>query len=334
MTPTDPAASTARFGRRQILTSAFGLVAATSLSGQARASDASKAIRIVVPFAAGGATDALGRLMARHLEKPLGQSVIVENRPGASGAIGATAVARADPDGSTLLMGGVGTNIVLEHTMPSLAYRPARDFASVVYLCNVDYVLAVAAGSPYRSVQDLLADAKARPNAVRYMSTGPQGPMHVAIEYLSKLAGVRMIHAPYQGEAPAIPDLIEQRLDVATMTLATTRPLVATGKLRILATINADRLALAPDVPTVAEAGFPGYAIPIWNGLFAPKGTPSAAVERIGNAAVAELQGPALREAVQKLGMTITAQGPAEYDRFLTAERLRWKQMIDQSGVL
>lgn len=326
--------------RRQWLHHAAGVGAAT-LAGGLLASKAlaepafpSRPVRLVVPFAAGGATDVLGRLLAKALEASLGQSVVVDNKVGAAGAIGAANVAKGDADGYSILMGGVGTNIVLEHTMPDLPYKPQRDFAAVASICNVDYVLAVAKDSPYQTLNDLLDDARKRPGRVRYMSTGPLGPMNVAVEYLSKLSGVQMIHAPYKGEAPALPDLMQQRVDVGTMTALFVRPQVQAGKLRVLATISPNRMASWPDVPTVAELGYPGYAAPIWNGLFVPKKTPLAVVEKLGQATVAALRSPGLREQLEKQGVTVTGQAPAEYERFLQDERQRWHKMIQESQVL
>ena len=294
----------------------------------------SRPVRLVVPFAAGGATDVLGRLLAKALEPGLGQPVVVDNKVGAAGAIGANQVAHAEPDGYNILMGGVGTNIVLEHTMPDLGYRPQRDFAAVASICNVDYVLAVAQDSPYQTLGEMLADAKQHPDKLRYMSTGPLGPLHVALQYLGKLSGAQMIHAPYKGEAPALPDLLQQRVDVGTMTALFTRPQVQSGKLRVLATLSAQRMASWPEIPTVAELGYPGFAAPIWNGFFVPRKTGAEVVDRLGKVTVAQLQAPDLKNLLEKQGVSVTAQGPAEYEKFLQAERLRWQQMIRESQVL
>ncbi|QIL80974.1 tripartite tricarboxylate transporter substrate binding protein [Diaphorobacter sp. HDW4A] len=294
----------------------------------------SKPVKLVVPFAAGGATDVLGRLLAKVLEGPLAQPVIVDNKVGAAGAIGATSVAKGEADGYSILMGGVGTNIVLEHTMPDLAYRPQRDFAAVASICNVDYVLAVASDSPYQTLGDLLVDAKKRRGEVRYMSTGPLGPLHVAMEYLSKLSGVEMIHAPYKGEAPALPDLLERRIDVGMMTALFTRAQVQAGKLRVLATISERRMSSWPEIPTVAELGYPGFAAPIWNGFFVHHKTPQAIVDRLGQVTVKQVLSAEVRPQLEKQGVTVTGHGPAEYEAFLQHERQRWHKMIRESRVL
>ncbi len=291
-------------------------------------------VRLVVPFAPGGATDTLGRLLGRAMEQTLAQTLVVDNRVGAAGAIGATAVAKSPADGYSVLLGGVGTNIVLAYTQPSLPYDPVRDLMPVAYLCNVDYVLTVAANSPYRSLDDLLAAARKRPRAVSYMSTGSLGPLHVALEYLSKRAGVSMVHVPYKGESPALGDLLEGRIDVAVMTIPFTKPLVHEGRVRVLATISAERAASMPEVPTVAELGFSGYAVPIWNGLFVPAKTPSRVIEQLHSAATAAIGAPDMRQRMLDLGVTPTGGTIAAYSRFLQAERERWSAMIRDTGLL
>src|SRR5690606_11895530 len=236
---TQDATSEANAGRRTLLRGAAAAAACLGTGGMVRAADfPSKPVRLVVPFSAGGATDILGRLLGQAMEPHLKQPVVIDNRPGASGAIGAANVVQSPPDGYSVLMGGVGTNIVLAYTMPTLSYDPVKDLMPVAHVCNVDYVLAVAANSPYQTLDDLLNAARKAPKSISYMSTGPLGPLHVAMEYLSKQAGVSMVHVPYAGEAPSLPDLMTGRIDVAVMTIAFTKPLVADGRVRLLATIS------------------------------------------------------------------------------------------------
>ncbi|MDM0072665.1 tripartite tricarboxylate transporter substrate binding protein [Variovorax sp. J31P207] len=248
----------------------------------------------------GGATDILARLFGKAMEPELGQPLIIDNRIGAAGAIGAANVARSPADGYSVLFGGVGTNVVLPMTQPSLDYSPDRDFLPVGQICNIDYVLVVAASSPDRMLADLIARARARPNSLSYMSTGSMGPLHVAIEYLSQQAGARMTRVPYKGESPAFADLIENRLDVAVMTVPFTRPYIKDGKLRALATISGQRSAAMPELPTVAELGYPGYAVPIWNGLFVPVGTPAPAISRLSSAMLGVVRQPEIRERARR----------------------------------
>ncbi|WPB58369.1 tripartite tricarboxylate transporter substrate binding protein [Xylophilus sp. GOD-11R] len=304
------------------------------LSSRAAEAWPARPIRVVVPFAAGGATDILGRLLGKTMEPELGQPVVIDNRIGAAGAIGASNVARSPADGYSVLFGGVGTNVVLPMTQPALDYAPDRDFTAVGQICNIDYVLVVAAGSPDRTLADLLKRAKASPRAVSYMSTGSMGPLHVSIEYLSQQAGAQMTHVPYKGESPAFADLIEGRLDVAVMTVPFTRPYIKDGKLRALATISGQRSAAMPELPTVAELGFPGYAVPIWNGLFVPTGTPAPAIARLSAAMLGAVRQPAIREQMVAMGVTPTGLTPQESVTFLAGERERWARMIRETGVL
>ena len=327
----------ARPGRRRVLGALAGAAAAPLLGTSTSALAAGfpeKPVKLVVPFATGGATDILGRLIARGMEGALGQPVIVENRPGAAGAIGAAHVAKSDPDGYTMLMAGVGSNIVLNMTQPSMPYEADRDLQSVIYVCDVDYVMVVNAASPYRTLADLIGAARAKPGTLSYMSTGQNGPLHVGMEYLTKRAGVKMIHVPYKGEAPAFGDLVGGRVDVAVMTVPFTKPQIAAGKLRPIATISAQRARGMPEVPTVAEQGYPGYAVPIWNGLSVAAGTPANAMTVLNRAANEALRDPALTRRMLEMGVAPIGGAPADFAVMLRRERERWALMIKETGVL
>lgn len=322
--------------RRRILGALAGAAAAPLLgsAGAAAAGFPQKPVKLIVPFAPGGATDILGRLIGHGMESTLGQPVIIENRPGAAGAIGAALVAKSEPDGYTMLMAGVGSNIVLNITQPATPYDAQRDLQSVIYLCDVDYVMVVNADSPYRTLADLLGAARARPQTLSYMSTGQSGPLHVGTEYLTRRAGVKMIHVPYKGEAPAFGDLISGRIDVAVMTVPFTKPQIAAGKLRAIATISAQRARGMPNVPTVAEQGYPGYAVPIWNGLSVAAATPADAMTVLNHAANAALREPATGEKMIELGVAPIGGSPADFAAMLHRERARWKLMIRETGML
>jgi len=335
--PLDPLPPTAAPARRRVIGSLAGAAALPLLGASGRALAAGfpqKPVKLVVPFATGGATDILARLIGRGMEGTLGQPVIIENRPGAAGGIGAAFVAKSEPDGHTMLMAGVGSNIVLNLTVPATPYDAERDLQSVIYVCDVDYVMVVNAESRYRTLADLLAAARAKPGQLSYMSTGQNGPLHVGTEYLTKRAGVKMIHVPYKGEAPAYGDLISGRIDVAVMTVPFTKPQIAAGKLRPIATISAQRARGMPNVPTVAEQGFPGYAVPIWNGLSAPAGTPADAMTVLNRAANAALRDPAIEQKMLELGVAPIGGAPADFAVMLRRERERWKTMIRESGVM
>ncbi|NCT98321.1 MAG: tripartite tricarboxylate transporter substrate binding protein [Comamonadaceae bacterium] len=309
---------------------------ALGLAGLARAQAGypARPIQLVVPFSAGGATDVLARHLARSMEQSLRQPVVVDNRVGAAGAIAATHVARAAPDGHTALFGGVGTNALLEYTQPALPYRPASDFVGAGNFCFVDFVMVVAAASPDQDLAGLLARAKQRPGEVSYMSAGPLGTLHVAQEYLWKLAGVSLNHIPYKGEAHVVSDLVSGRVDLALMTLSLARQLAQEGKLRQLATLAPERLRGAPDLPTVAELGFPGFAMPTWNGVFLPRGTPAARVGTLNGAINAALRDAEVLHKVVGMGISPSAPNtPEQHARFMQAERERWRAMVERSGV-
>ncbi len=327
-----------RLSRRQWMGAALVGGALPLLSSQARAAEKqgfpSSPVHLVVPFAAGGATDVLGRILAKSMEGTFGQSVIVENRVGAAGVIAASYVANAPPDGLVALFGGVGTNALLEYTQPTLPYKPARDFVDAGNFCYVDFVMAVSANSRYQSLAELLEDAKARPGKVSYMSAGPMGTLHIAQEYLWKRAGVTMNHIPYKGEAHVVPDLVAGRVDLALMTLSLSRQLVQEGKLRMLATLAPERLRGAPQLPTVAELGFPNFAMPTWNGVFLPSQTPAAVVRVFNEAINTALRDPAVLKRIEDMGISPSEQNtPAQHAQFMEKERRRWRTMVAESGV-
>ncbi len=323
--------------RRRLLAATAGSAAGLCLPGAAAAAEPgfpSRPVRMVVPFSPGGATDVLARLVASGMADVLPQPVVVENRVGAAGAIGAAAVAKAPADGYSILFGGVGTNIVLTYTQSSLPYDPFTDFAPVGNACNVDFVLTVAADSPDRTLGDLIARAKRQPGSVSYMSGGTLGSLHVALEYLARRAGVKLMHVPYKGESHALPDLLAGRLDVAVMTLSLVGPQAAAGKLRALATLSGERLAGMPQVPTVAELGFEGYAAPTWNGLFVPARTPEAAIGALSRAFQQTLRRDDVRQRMLDMGITPNGGTPADFAAFLAREESRWRTMITGSGLL
>lgn len=322
--------------RRRVLQAAAGALALATTGASRAAAWPDRTVRLVVPFSPGGATDVLARILGRSLEGQWGQPVVVENKVGAAGAIGAAHVAKAPADGQQALFGGVGTNVVLQYTQLSLPYSPHRDFVPVGNFCYVDFVLTVAASSPYRSLDDILKAARQQPGKLSYMSAGQLGTLHVAQEYLwKKLAGVRMIHVPYKGESHVVTDLVAGRVDTALMTLSLTRQLAAEGKVRMLATFAPRRLAGAPDLPTVAELGFPGFAMPTWNGLFVPSGTPAERVTVLNRGINAALADAKVRQQVLDMGISPSEPNtPSEYATFLQKEDLRWRTMVMDSGVL
>ncbi|CAM3863613.1 tripartite tricarboxylate transporter substrate binding protein [Bordetella tumulicola] len=315
--------------RRHILT-AF---AAALLAPQVRIAAAASPTHWVVPFAAGGTTDAAARLLAQGVPEGFG-SVIIENRPGASGAIGASSVARARPDGHSALFGGLATNVVLPLTQTGLAYDAEKDLQPVASLCAVDFVLVVAASSKFKTLDDVLQAASLSGNALTFASTGHLGSLHLIMEYLCKLAGVQMLHVPYKGESQGVIDLQEGRVDIAPMSAGLVKSFVAEGRLRTLAALGDQRIGIMPDVPTVAELGFKGFGFPTWNGLFVPSGTPSDALSRLEKAALVAARAPSIVKQLESLGVSSAPKGTAEFTEFLQSERKRWGDIIEVIGGL
>jgi tripartite-type tricarboxylate transporter receptor subunit TctC len=326
--------SPVRSARRKLLTCALGTLMLLAGAAPALAAFPDRPLTLVVPFSAGGSTDVLARMLARTMQRTLGQPVIVENRVGAAGAIGAAYVAKSAPDGYTLVFGGVGTNIVTPLTVPETPFNPRTDLAPVGLVCTVDYLLVVNAANPVRDLPDLIARAKRDKGSISYMSTGNKGPLHVGMEFLSKSAGMSLSHVPYKGENAALPDLLASRIDVAMMTVAFTTPMIREGKMRALANLGSQRSASFPDVPTVAELGFPGYALPIWIGISVPAATPPDRIAVLNHALRESLKDDEIQKRMPSMGMTTLSGTPKEFKDFLDREHARWVNMIKEAGKL
>ena len=257
-----------------------------------------KPVRLVVPFTPGGSTDILARVIATRLGAAMGQTYIVENKPGAGGSLGADSVARADPDGNTLLMGHIGTLAVNASLYPKLPYDPVKSFAPVAWVARVPNVLVVNANSSIRSLKDLVAQAQAHPGRLSYSSGGNGSAAHIAFEYLKLRTKIFMSHIPYRGTAPSVTDLISGQVDATFTGGPAVMPHVKSGRLRALAVSSSRRMAAFPDVPTVAESGYPGFEADQWYGVVAPAGTPAELVTRL-NLAINKIL--ALPEVAQQL---------------------------------
>lgn len=287
----------------------------------------------VVPFAAGGITDTSARTLAQRMGQTLGQPVVVENRPGAGGTIGAEAVARSAPDGHTMLYGSQGPMASAPAMYPTLRYDPRRDLAPVHGIGASPHLIVAAPGRPWRSLAELVAAARARPDGLTYASVGVGTSPHLAAETLQRAAGVRMVHAPYANGTQGLNDVIGGRVDVMWDYPLTSLPHVREGRLRALAVTDARRVALAPEVPTVAEAGVPGAELVPWAGLFVPARTPPGAVSRLA-AAVREAMGdPKVREFFDGTATVLWPEmGPEELRAFLDEELPRIAEIIARSG--
>ena len=292
----------------------------------------SKPIRLVVPFPPGGATDILAREVAQKLTEAWGQSVVVDNRPGAGGNIGAELVARAAPDGYTLLMGTVGTHAINASLYAKLPYDHVKDFAPVILVAGVPNVLVVNPALPVNTVAELIAYAKANPGKLNFASSGNGTSIHLSGELFKVMAGVQMTHVPYKGSAPAVADLISGQVQLMFDNLPPSLPQIKAGKLRALAVTSATRAPALPDVPTIAEAGLPGFEASSWFGVLAPAGTPPAIVARL-NAEIAKwLASPEAREKLSKQGANAAGGSPEDFAKHIAAETTKWAKVVKDSG--
>jgi len=289
-------------------------------------------VKIVVPFAPGGGTDTVARTLAQEMAKDLGQSVIIENKPGAGTIIGTQSVATSDPDGYTLLM-GTFANAVNPSLNAKLPYDAHKDFAPVALVARSFNIVVVNAKSPYRSIADLIAAAKAEPDKLSYGTYGTGTSAHLAGELFKSLAKVNLTTVPYKGAAPAITDLLGGQIQVMFTTVASAASLIESGQLRALAVTSAERSPAFPDIPTVAEAGVSGYSAESWYGLFAPAKTPPEIIERLNKAAATAVKADAFRKLSVNEGLVMAASPPAELDRYFRGEETRWRKVIQDAGI-
>ena len=289
-----------------------------------------RAIRVVVPFSPGGATDILARLVGRHLNERLKQPVVVENRAGAGGNIGADYVAKSPPDGYTLLTAGI-PQAIGQSLFKSLPYSMERDLAPVTMLATFPSVIAVHPSLPVKSVKELMALARANPGVLNFGAvTG--SPNHLAIELLNVLGKVKTVHIPYKGGGPVVVDLVAGHLHLASMGLPPAIRMVQAGKLRPIAVTSAKRSAVLPDVPTVRESGVPGYEVTSWYGVFAPAGTPDPIIRKLHSEITASLKAKEILDRLSTLGAAPSGIGPEEFGRHVAAEIRKWAGVVKASG--
>ena len=291
-----------------------------------------RAVRIVVPFAPGGGTDVIARTLAQDMAKDLGVSVIIENKPGAGTIIGTQAVAASTADGYTLLM-GTFSHAVNSSLSANLPYDPHRDFAPVAMIARSFNIVVVNPKSPIQSIADLIAAAGADPDKLTFGTFGVGTSAHLAGELFKDLAKVKLTAVPYKGAAPAITDLIGGQIDVMFTTVASAASLVESGQLRAIAVTSAERSPAFPRLPTVAEAGVPGYSAESWYGLFAPAGTSAAIIERLNQSAAAAVQSDGFRKLGANEGLVLIARPPEELDRYVRSEEQRWRRVIEDAGI-
>jgi len=292
-----------------------------------------RAVTLVVPFAAGGSTDVVARIVAQKMSEDLGQQVIVQNVAGAGGNLGADNVARADPDGYTILMGTVATHALNPLILKTKPYDPEKDFAPISLLVVVPNVLVVNPELPAKTVAELLALLKAKPDEFAYASSGNGTPLHLSGELFKKMAGVSMQHIPYKGAGPALNDVIGNQVPIMFDNLPSSSGHIKAGTLRALAVTTAERAPSFPDVPMVAEAGIPGYETYTWNALFAPANTPEPVVARLNEAANKALADPAVVERMKEFSATIVGSTPAELGAHVKAELAKWTPIVRDANI-
>ncbi len=289
-------------------------------------------IRAIVPFAPGSATDTVARVVAEGMRPTLGQPVVVENRAGANGLIGAEAVARAAPDGNTVLIGTNSTNAAANALFRRVPFDMENGFIPVSTIATVPLLVAVKADSPYRTLADLIAAAKARPEGVTFASASSS--QRVATESLAAMAGIKMLHVPYRSSPLAVQDVLSGRVDLFIADQAVILPQAQAGALRILAVTSGQRSGAVPEIPTVREAGgLAEYEVIAWFALFVPAGTPADRVARLNRATVASLETPEVRQRLGTFGMDIRPSTPAEAVAFVRAETVKWTDAIRMAGI-
>lgn len=316
--------------RRDLMRAAAGLAVLAAAPVRAQAFP-SKPLRFVVPFP-GGFTDTLARMVGQKLADSLGQPVLVENRPGASGAIGAQEVLRAPADGHTLFLGHIGTHALNPHLQPRLAYDPA-ELVPVSLLVQLPNLLVASPTLPVQSVQELVAAARARPGGLSYASPGNGTSGHLAAELFKAQAGVDVVHVPYKGTAEALQDLGSGRVHLMFDTIAQGLAQAKGGRVKALAVTSPQRTPLAPEVPTMAESGFPGWDTAAWFGVMVRAGTPPDAIARLHADAVRALAATDVRDRLLAMGATPVGNTPAEFARFVIAESARWGDVIRKAGI-
>jgi tripartite-type tricarboxylate transporter receptor subunit TctC len=311
--------------------SALSLLALTPLTAQAQAFPA-KAITIIVPFSAGGTTDILARVLGQFMSKDLGQPVIIDNRAGAGGNIGTQLVARAAPDGYTILMGTVGTHAINQSLYPKLAFDPIKDFAPLTRVALVPNLLVANPAQPFKTVKELMAYAKANPGKITFGSSGSGTSIHLSGELFKQMAGVDIQHVAYKGSAPAVNDLLGNHIAIMFDNMPSAIGHVKAGKLRPLAVTTAQRSPALPDVPTIAEAGVPGYEATSWFGLLAPAGTPAPVVTKLNAAILKALADPDVKKKLLEQGAEPAGETPAQFAAFIASETVKWGKIVKQSG--
>ena len=315
-----------------LLLAASGAYAQTHSTGSGQAYP-TKPIRMVVPFAPGGGADLVARTVGLKITEALGQPVIIDNRTGAAGSIGADIVAKSPPDGHTLLLGSSGPLAINPSLYAKLPYDAARDFAPISLATIMPFLLVVHPTLPVHNVKELVALAKSKPNQLNYASPGAGSTTHLANELLKSMTGMKIVHIPYKGVAPAAVDLISGQVQMMSGDLSSLIPHVKSGRMRTLAVTGATRSPLLAQGPTIAESGIPGYEASGWFGVLAPGATPAAIIERLNNAIVKGLAAPDARERLAAFGGEAGGSTPGEFAAHIRGEAAKWGKLIRSLGI-
>jgi tripartite-type tricarboxylate transporter receptor subunit TctC len=310
----------------------LALAALVGMSAAAAQDYPSRPLRLIVPFGAGGVSDIVGRAYAGELEKRLGQSVVVENRPGASGNIGTAEVARSAPDGYSLLLAFDGTMVINPHVFPKPGFDPVADFEPVSKLGNSTQILVATPSFGAATLSELIA-RKATLKGLNFGSSGPASPGHVSGEMLRMMTGLELTHVPYKGGAPAVADVMSGQIPLAFTAVATARPLIASGKLKGLAVTTARRSELLPDVQTFVEAGLKDFVVDTWLGVAAPARTPRPIIERLHRETAAIVASPEFRKRLVDLGVEPVGNSPAEFGAQIRTDLARWATVVKDAGI-
>jgi tripartite-type tricarboxylate transporter receptor subunit TctC len=292
-----------------------------------------KPVRFIVPFPPGGGNDTIARLVAQKLSIALGQQVIVDNKPGAGGTIGAEAAARSPADGYTMFLAGVGTHGINPNLRKKLPYDALRDFNAVSLIASAPLLVVVHPSLPVKSVKELIAFAKAKPGQINYASNGAGGSSHLAVELFDYMAGVRMTHVPYKGLAPALTDLLSGEVQVMFSSAVAMLPQVKAGRLRAIAMTGAKRSPAIPSVPTVAESGLPGYETGSWYGVVVPAGTPKPAIDRLSKEIQAIVKSPDFTAKLNDEAVIPVGSTPEGFDKHIRTELARWAKVIQAAKI-
>jgi tripartite-type tricarboxylate transporter receptor subunit TctC len=293
-----------------------------------------KPIRFIVPFPPGGGNDTIARLIGQRLTASTGQQVIVDNRPGAGGAIGADAAAKSAADGYTMFLAGVATHGINPNLRRKLPYDPLRDFDAVSLIASAPLLVVIHPSLPVKSVKELAALARARPGQINYASNGAGGSSHLAVEMFKMMTGTKMTHIPYKGLSPALTELLAGEVQVMFSSAVAMLPQVKAGKLRAIAMTGSKRSPAIPEIPTVAEAGVPGYETGSWYGIVVPAGSPRAAIDRLSKEIVAIVHSPEITKRLNDEAVIPVGGTPEQFTAHIKAELARWEKVIKQSGMV